>query len=251
MSYLPEHSDLKDLTSDDHPQYLPLTAGSGKPLTGDLYVDKSDASVLLRYSGSTVYTEFKDASHVSYWNAVSDGGKLIYINPLPAASSAAEVGLFRTTNTSGGRLLNLYLGDNSTTVQHTFNAGTGDVDLCQQGGELTIGGTGGTQKLNVVAGHIGVDNGYTYRGKNTAGSYIELLSVENGAYRALIGATGARTKLRSNDSVLYPVPTSAVSDANHDASYMTFWVDETAHTLNFKVKYSNGTTVKSGSVALS
>ena len=37
MSYLPEHADLQDLTDDDHPQYLPLTAGSGRSLSGDLY----------------------------------------------------------------------------------------------------------------------------------------------------------------------------------------------------------------------
>ncbi|MEO0796312.1 MAG: hypothetical protein AAFX93_14175 [Verrucomicrobiota bacterium] len=47
------------------------------------------------------------------------------------------------------------------------------------------------------------------------------------------------------------VPTSAPADGSVNASRVMFWVDEAGHTLNFKVKYSNGTTVRSGSVALS
>jgi hypothetical protein len=143
----------------------------------------------------------------------------------------------------------MYVGDGSTNVQHAFNMGNGDVNLCQQGGQLTVGGTAGTESITVIGGNIGIDNGYEFRAKNTAGTYQNLLKVESGGYRALIGGTGSRTKLQSNDSCLYPVPTSAVSDANHNAGYMTFWVDESGHTLNFKIKYSGGT-VKSGSIAL-
>lgn len=41
----------------------------------------------------------------------------------------------------------------------------------------------------------------------------------------------------------------ALADATHGNNQMSFWVDESGNTLNFKVKYSTGT-VKSGSIAL-
>jgi len=34
-----DHGALSGLTDDDHPQYLPLTAGSGRPITGNLHFD--------------------------------------------------------------------------------------------------------------------------------------------------------------------------------------------------------------------
>jgi len=144
----------------------------------------------------------------------------------------------------------LHVEDGSSNDQHTLAASaTGDANLCIQGGQVTIGGTGGTQLLTVVDGALGVSNGWAFRGQNNGGTYIDLLKVESGGYRVLMGTTGARMKLLSNDSALYPVPTSAVSDANHNNGFMTFWVDESGNTINFKVKYSGGT-VKSGSVAL-
>ena len=144
---------------------------------------------------------------------------------------------------------NLEIEDGSLATQHNFASVSGDVDLCQQGGQVTIGGSGGTQTLTVVGGAIGVDNGWAFRGKTTGGTYVDLLKVESGGYRCIIGVTGSRTKIVSNDSALLPFPTSAVSDANHDTKTWTVWVDESAHTLNFKVKYSTDT-VKSGSIAL-
>ena len=151
---------------------------------------------------------------------------------------------------AGGTMTgNLEIEDGSLATQHNFASVSGDVDLCQQGGQVTIGGSGGTQTLTVVGGAIGVDNGWAFRGKTTGGTYVDLLKVESGGYRCIIGVTGSRTKIVSNDSALLPFPTSAVSDANHDTKTWTVWVDESAHTLNFKVKYSTGT-VKSGSIAL-
>ena len=174
----------------------------------------------------------------------------MYFNARPLDNtSTAQINFFRQTNTSGEISFNIFEGDNTADIQHRFRADTGDADLCQQAGQLTVGGTGGTQKLTVVGGAVGIENGYKYTAKNTGGTYVDCLGVEAGGYRLLVGATGARTKLRSNDSCLFPVPTSAVSDANHDASTWTVWVDETLDEINFKVKDS-GSTVNTAQLPL-
>ena len=64
----------------------------------------------------------------------------ISISPVPIDTYHAYMSLFLHTDTSGTRLLELFLGDGSATVQHSFNAGTGEVSLCQQGGKLITGG---------------------------------------------------------------------------------------------------------------
>lgn len=73
----------------------------------------------------------------------------------------------------------------------------------------------------------------------------------------------ANAILQGNGSVYVPttVPTfnagtkiklavSAPADADVATSSVVAWVDETANELTFKVKYADGTTVKSGTVAL-
>ena len=46
------------------------------------------------------------------------------------------------------------------------------------------------------------------------------------------------------------VPTTAAADADLIASQVTFYLNEAANTLTIKVKYSDGSTVKTGTVAL-
>ena len=43
---------------------------------------------------------------------------------------------------------------------------------------------------------------------------------------------------------------SALADASHSAKDVSVWLDETNHKLNYKVKYSNGSTVKTGKIDL-
>lgn len=70
-----------------------------------------------------------------------------------------------------------------------------------------------------------------------------------------IGATsktGARkATLHASGTTIFGVGTASVADGDLGAGEANAWIDETGHTLNFKVKYSDGTTVKSGSVSLS
>ena len=141
MSYLPEHSDLKDLLVDDHTQYLLLTAGSGKPLTGNLYVEEASApAIYLRPGGDlanygSMYTSGNTTTffHVDAGDAVLDLEAKASDN-----TSSSSIGFFRQTNTSGNRIFTIYDGTGASAVQHQLNAGTGDVDLCQQGGDVTI-----------------------------------------------------------------------------------------------------------------
>lgn len=123
--------------------WLRLTAGSGAPLTGDLYVDTAtNAAIYLREAAaSNDYTRLQDAGTTSTWlKAAATGGAVCSIRPTPADNTnLAAVDIFRTTETSGSRNFTIYEGSaGDATIAHQFNAGTGDVNLCQQGGSLTV-----------------------------------------------------------------------------------------------------------------
>jgi len=135
-------------------ELLPLTAGSGKPLSGNLYIDTaSAAALLLRANGdASDYAIFKDEGPAAYFNKVAaSGNALFYFNAQPSDNtSQALVEFFRATNTSGARIVRFYVGNNTGTVQHLFNAGTGVVNLCQQGGGLKV--SNGYVQLPYLAG---------------------------------------------------------------------------------------------------
>ncbi|MHC4301638.1 MAG: hypothetical protein ACYS7Y_30595 [Planctomycetota bacterium] len=121
--------------------YLPLTAGSSNPLTGNLYIDKANAALYLRHNGATDYTLQSDSALVYAVTKVVDSGQpVIRLDPYPAdGTSSALVQMFRTTNTSGTPALAIYLGNNTSTEQHRLEAtATGDAVFCRQGGNVTI-----------------------------------------------------------------------------------------------------------------
>lgn len=309
-----DHGALSGLADDDHPQYLPLTAGSGRSLSGDLYIDEnefvrsvstglagatinlirlddaggpevevgdtqvpidflgtrfdfngdvtlpsgdlylddaSDPSIYLREGASaTSYSLVRDeTSEKMQLIKVGAADTYIDIESRCANGNDSHVRFNRFTNTSGGVDLIMYVGDNSSTVQHQFNCDGGDVDLCQQGGQVTIGGTGGAEKANVVGGNLLFDNNYGIRCKDTGGTVREIFKIAS-SNLCNMGSSANRAKIFSSDYLIQPVGTSAIGDAGLAASTMVAWVDESGHTLNFKVKYSDGTTVKSGSIAL-
>jgi hypothetical protein len=122
--------------------------------TGNLYIDRPTiAGLFVRADGSAT-------NNLSLLDAATAIGSLTLQRATGEANlridaqaddntSASTIDFFRTTDTSGTRLININLGDNTATIQHSINAGTGDVDLCQQAGQTTIGGTGGAEKLTV------------------------------------------------------------------------------------------------------
>ena len=145
MSYLPEHSDLEDLTADDHSQYLLLTAGSTRPLTGNLFIHPpagGSTIYLGDYAGDDYGVVQNNATSLDLFSVRGSGPALVTIDPGPLDNTSESlIAMFRNADTVGTRHLILYLGDGTATQQHTFNSGTGDVDLCQQAGELTVGGS--------------------------------------------------------------------------------------------------------------
>jgi len=143
MSYLPEHSDLEDLLVDDHSQYLLLTAGNGRSLTGDLYVDKtSNPSIYLREGGDSsnfFYMQNADDNTSNVVHQTGGGGNAtINIAPQTTGTDDQAVNLFPYA-TTGASSLNLY---NGATLHHSLltTAASPNVSLCQQAGELTCGG---------------------------------------------------------------------------------------------------------------
>ena len=162
-------------------------------------------------------------------------------------TSSATIAIFREANTTGVRKFVIYEGDGTSTEQHVFNAGTGDVDLCKQGGELTIGGSGGAEKLTVVGGNVRLDNNYALKIKDTGGTARSAVVLDSGNGMA-VGDPNIALIFYSSGSILTPVSNS---DGAVGTSQYRAWVDETNHRLYFKVKYSDGTTVKSGYISLS
>lgn len=153
--------------------FLPLTAGSGEPLTGDLYLDgATDPTIYLREGGQwTNYGMIKDTLDLLRIQHVDAGVSMIDLDAIASDNtSASTFRLFKNTNTSGSRELILYEGDGSATVQHSFNVGTGDVTLCQQGGDLYV------------------NEGFLYVDK-TASPYIQLREGGDSAERFTLSKT--------------------------------------------------------------
>lgn len=93
--------------------------------------------------------------------ANGDGAADLELNPEPAGSSAATVGLFRTTSTTGSRWLRVYRGDNTATIDHQLQTGTSPTSYINgNGGNLGVGRTnpsytldlGGTGAMRVPSG---------------------------------------------------------------------------------------------------
>jgi len=131
--------------------YLPLTAGSGSPLTGDLYLDSiSMPSIFIREGGSeTDYSEIKEVGSGLYFRKFAAAGTAIfYLEPLVSdGTSIPEIRFFKATDSSAASKFVIYNGDGNPTVQHQFDTLGGDVNLCQQGGSLTVGDA--TDKVTV------------------------------------------------------------------------------------------------------
>lgn len=73
------------------------------------------------------------------------------------------------------------------------------------------------------------------------------MGVSTRFFRTFARFTGG---LRAEGDVTLAAPPDEPADATLNDSEVTFWLDEEGDTLNFKVKYSDGT-VKSGTVSLS
>ncbi|MHC4239463.1 MAG: hypothetical protein ACYSUC_06870, partial [Planctomycetota bacterium] len=133
MSHKHPSSEISDW---DGP-YLPLTAGSSKPLTGNLYIDAAAPAALnLRANGdATSYSIAVDAADTLFYlrKVTQSGQPVIRLDPYPNDGvSSALVQMFRTTNTTGTPFLAIYQGNNTATESHRLE-GSGDAEFCKDG----------------------------------------------------------------------------------------------------------------------
>lgn len=186
VTRMDRHGDLSGLLADDHTQYilgdrddwtdltdagettlhthaniqdgpwLPIVAGSSNNLTGDLYVESavSGAKVSLTdTSGSgDGYSTFLDEGHTFAMLKTTNTGDSLLRFDFSSGDGVSDyfVDLFAaTSNTTGEGLFRIYEATGALSLQHSLKS-TGDVDLCQQGGQLTVGGTAGASTLSVV-----------------------------------------------------------------------------------------------------
>jgi hypothetical protein len=109
---------------------------------------------------------------------------------------------------------------------------------------VSYGGTYTINSLSMGSPAAGGQDGYLRinKGQFQGGNQFEVSS-DGTTVVAAFNAVFMRSILPASPTVDPDVTTLT-------AGTMTFWIDETNNLLKFKVKYSNGTTVKSGSVAL-
>jgi hypothetical protein len=109
---------------------------------------------------------------------------------------------------------------------------------------VSYGGTYTINSLSMGSPAAGGQDGYLRinKGQFQGGNQFEVSS-DGTTVVAAFNAVFMR-------SILPASPTVDPDVTALTAGTMTFWIDETNNLLKFKVKYSNGTTVKSGSVAL-
>lgn len=132
------------------------------PPAGELHVvDATDPLVRISEGGSaTSYTQFQDVSAAqSIWKKVVNAGAAdLLIEPIVTDGvSAAQIRLFRETNTAGLVSLAINKGNNTATINHLL-AGNGDSYMCADNGVLGIGAApSGTYQLEVFG-----DSAYQY-----------------------------------------------------------------------------------------
>lgn len=120
---------------------------------GDLIVDTpSDAGIKLRAGGDTNnYGEVRDFGWTLLLRHFDEGNSQISLTPIVGdGSSAATISMFQTTVTDGQRRVQIYDGEVIAHVQHTLDAGTGDMTLCQQNEAGTLEWQGNTVIVNGV-----------------------------------------------------------------------------------------------------
>lgn len=87
---------------------------------------------------------------------------------------------------------------------------------------------------------------WALRLRNDSTEYVHLRDTVNGV-DILKGIPGSGANCR----LVLRCPNSATTDANLDARTMEWTVNESTHVLTVRIKYSDGTTLKSGTVSLS
>jgi hypothetical protein len=130
---------------------------------------------------------------------------------------------------------------NSGAASYSVAMGVNAGNAATGGGGVYLGVNAGQFETLANKIHIDTSSG---RGNAAAARQLSLI------YGECAGAA-ADQKLFVNGRLINKAIDSAIADGDLRASEMSAYIDETANTLIFKVKYADGTTVKTGSIALS
>lgn len=125
---------------------------------------------------------------------------------------------------------------------------------------LNVNSTGAVVKNGANAQlHLTPASGYaTIKGRTSDDGAFEAVTLMAENFTLETGASSTTARLAVYDSfsrvtnrLQWNVANSAAADSVLQAAEVFAWVNESTNALTFKVKYSNGSTVKSGTVALS
>ena len=132
-----------------------------------------------------------------------------------------------------------YITESSANVLRFFVGGTTLADL--KAGSLTMNTNKNIALQPTGKLHLSGDTGDTYITETNP----DLLQMYVGGQQMMVLREGG-----TNTGVNIHTPTSAQTDSSMINGSVHFYVDETNDDLNFKVKYSNGTTVKTNKLNL-
>jgi hypothetical protein len=131
--------------------YLPLVAGSGNPLTGDLYINDDVPSIILNDTNATSPTN--TAAYISFRSQGTQQGYIGY-----GSSSNNDIALY---GASGSDAV-IYSGAGLALTLDTSQNATFAGDVTVSGGDITLGGaTGRIQGIDTInAGTDAVNRNY-------------------------------------------------------------------------------------------
>jgi hypothetical protein len=130
------------------------------------------------------------------------------------------------------------------------NSTSGQVLRLQQGGSTRV-------SLNAT-GHFEAASSISIRGADNLGvanpAFCFVTDVDTGMYNvganALGFATGGGKKLGLDTYLYQPTPSAAPTDGNLHASSICWYLDESTNVLKCRIKYADGTTLKSLTTSL-
>ncbi|HET6453322.1 MAG TPA: hypothetical protein VFI02_02860, partial [Armatimonadota bacterium] len=203
--------------------YLPLAGGN---MTGNLFLDNASPALQLRPSGSvTGYGHLLSGATETQLRQWSTTSADIHLSPMGnGVGFYSNVMLFRYSNSQYSQFL-MHLGDGTGTVQHTFRGDSGDISLCQQGGNLTV------------------EEGNLYLDKTVDPTLFLREGGSANDYGAIIAPDAAQIQVRhyraSGDSFIAfdPMPLSGTDDAE----FRMFRSTNTTGNVRFQMFVGDGT----------
>ena len=193
-----------------------------------LYRDADDTLAQRRSTNPQtlrVYGTYTDASNYERLSLTANATAITF------ASEAAGTGVSRNFHFTNGEV---WL-DNSRGIRIKDTGGTGRlIAVLTSSNETWIGGSSAT-----------LSDTFIYAGGVSVGIVLKKTTGNVG-----FGINDPKFKAHIAGRLAHGVPATAPTDADLSAGQVSAYLDETAHKLLFRVKYADGTTLKSGEVAL-